>query len=176
HYATLPAASDLDVNVVLTGPHSPPKGGKFIYRGVLLETLYLSVDQVRSPDVVLGHYHLAGGFRTPSIILDPSGHLTALQAAVSRGYARRQWVRRRCAHARARILEQLAALNEADPFPDQVIGWLFPTGVTTHVLLVAGLQNPTVRRRYVAARELLADYGHLDLYEPLLALLGCAQM
>src|SRR5438034_10164895 len=68
--ATLPAASDLDVNVVLTGPHPPPKGGKFIYRGVLLETPYLSVDQVRSPDVVLGHYHLAGGFRTPSIILD----------------------------------------------------------------------------------------------------------
>jgi hypothetical protein len=26
--------------------------------------------------------------------------------------------------------------------------WLFPTGVTCHVLLVAALRNPTVRLRY----------------------------
>jgi hypothetical protein len=57
-----------------------------------------------------------------------------------------------------------------------VTAWLFATGVTTHVLLVAGLRNPTVRRRYLAARELLADYGRLDFYETLLELLGCAQM
>jgi hypothetical protein len=54
--------------------------------------------------------------------------------------------------------------------------WLFGTGVTTHVLLVAGLKNPTVRRRYLAARELLAEYGRLEFYEPLIQLLGCAQM
>jgi hypothetical protein len=41
---------------------------------------------------------------------------------------------------------------------------------------VAGLKNPTVRRRYVAARELLADYRRLDFYETLLELLGCARM
>jgi hypothetical protein len=44
------------------------------------------------------------------------------------------------------------------------------------VLLTAGLQNPTVRRRYVVARELLANYGELDFYERLLDLLGCAQI
>lgn len=44
------------------------------------------------------------------------------------------------------------------------------------MLLVAGLKNPTVRRRYVAARELLAEYGHLHFYETLLELLGCARM
>jgi hypothetical protein len=33
-----------------------------------------------------------------------------------------------------------------------------PTGVTTHVLLTAGLRNPTIRRRYQAVRALL---GHL---------------
>jgi hypothetical protein len=46
----------------------------------------------------------------------------------------------------------------------------------THVLLVAGLRRPTVKRRYVVARELLAEYGHLDLYEMLLETLGCAHM
>jgi hypothetical protein len=59
---------------------------------------------------------------------------------------------------------------------DQVTAWLFATGVTTHVLLVAGLRNPTMRRRYVAARDLLVDYGHLEFYETLLEVLGCAQM
>lgn len=174
--APLPATSDLDVNLVLTGPHPPDKRGKFVYRGVLLEVTYLSIEQLRSPDLVLSHYHLAGGFRTPSIILDPSGHLTELQAAVARGYAQRRWVRERCAHARDRVLEGLATLNECDPFHDQVMGWVFPTGVTTHVLLAAGLENPTVRRRYVAARELLANYGHPDLYGALLELLGCSEM
>jgi len=46
----------------------------------------------------------------------------------------------------------------------------------THVLLVAGLKNPTVRRRYMAAQELLAGYGLLGFYETLLEMLGCAQM
>ncbi len=174
--APLPVTSDLDVNLVLNGPEPLNKRGKFVYRGVLLEITYLSIDQMRSPDLVLGHYHLAGGFRTPSVILDPSGRLTELQAAVGRSFARRRWVSRRCAHARDRVLEGLAALNPSDPLHDQVIGWLFPTGVTTHVLLVAGLQNPTVRQRYVAARQLLAAYGHSDLYEPLLEALGCARM
>jgi hypothetical protein len=57
-----------------------------------------------------------------------------------------------------------------------VIGWLFPTGVTTHVLLDAGLRNPTVRSRYVAVRELLHDYGRPDVHETLLGMLGCATM
>src|SRR5919197_4968202 len=135
--AVLPPTSDLDLNVVFTGRAGPSKRGKVIYRGVLLDVTVLSVDQIGSPEIVLGHYHLAGGFRTPNIILDPSGQLTALQAAVSREFARCGWVRRRCQHARSRILEQLDALNAADPFHDQVIGWLFPTGVTTHMLLVA---------------------------------------
>ena len=174
--ALLPPTSDLDLNVVFSGRGGATKRGKFVHRGVLLEVTSLSLDDIGSPEIVLGHYHLAGGFRTPSIILDPSGRLTALQAAVSRDFAKREWVRRRCEHARSRILEQLAALNASNPFHDQVIGWLFPTGVTTHVLLVAGLQNPTVRRRYVAARGLLADYGHLAFYEELLELLGCARM
>src|SRR5437764_1336011 len=51
--------------------------------------------------------------------------------------------------------------------------WVSAAGVTTHVLLVAGLKNPTVRRRYAAVRELLADYDRLDFHETLLELLRC---
>ena len=174
--AVLPPTSDVDLNVVFTGRPQAITPSKFVYGGVLLGVTSLSVDELRSPEQVLGHYHLAGGFRTPSVILDPSGQLTALQRAVSRDFAMVEWVRRRCQHARSRVLHQLEAWNASDPFYDQVVGWLFPAGVTTHVLLVAGLQNPTVRRRYAAARELLENYGQLEFYEELLELLGCARI
>lgn len=172
----LPATSDLDIMIVLADSNLPDKPGKFVYRKVLLEVSHLPQDQIQSPEMVLGQYHLAGSFRSPGIIMDPSGYLTELQAAVAENYAKRQWVYRRCEQARNKVLYGFQAVDEAKPLPDQVLAWLFPTGVTTHVLLVAGLKNPTVRKRYVAVRELLAEYGHLDFYDVLLEMLGCATM
>lgn len=174
--AILPPTSDLDILIVLADADSSGKTGKLVYRDVMLEVSYLPHDQMRSPDLVLRDYHLAGSFRMASILADPSGQLARLQAAVARDYARRPWVKARCEHARAHVLRHLRSLSQPAPLHDQVIGWLFAAGVTTHVLLVAGLQNPTVRRRYVAARELLADYGHGDFCPSLLELLGCAGM
>ena len=174
--ANLPATSDVDVWVVHASPNPPDKLGKFIYRGVMLEVSYQPRAQLQSPDQVLGDYHMAGCFRTPSIILDASGELTKLEAAVSRDYAKRQWVYKRCEDAMNRVLRNLQNVSEAERFHDQVAAWLFANGVMTHVLLVAGLKNPTVRRRYVAAKALMEDYGHLDFYETLLETLGCAQM
>ncbi len=172
--AELPPTSDLDLMLVLDGPEPPVKPGKFSYQGVMLEVSYLPAEQVRSAEYVLGQYHLAGSFRYPSVILDPTGRLTDLNTAVGRDFARREWVVRRCQHARDRILSNLESIRADAPFPDQVTAWLFATGVTTHLPLVAGLQNPTVRTRYLAARTLLAQYGKLDFYEELLELLGCA--
>ncbi|NJO84547.1 MAG: hypothetical protein HC828_18440 [Blastochloris sp.] len=174
--ADLPATSDVDIMVVLADSEPPVKLGKFLYRAVLLEVSYLPQDQLQAPAQILGNYHLAGSFCTPSIIADPSGRLTPLQTAVARDYAKRQWVTKRCEHARDKVLNNLQALDEPAPFHDLVTAWLFAAGVVTHVLLVAGLKNPTVRQRYVAVRALLTDYGHLDVYQPLLELLGCAQM
>jgi hypothetical protein len=173
--AELPASSDLDVMVALDEPPRV-KLGKFVYHGVLLEISYLPAEQLESAERVLGSYHLAGSFRAASVIADPSGQLVPLQAAVARGYARRRWVRARCEDAQNNILRHLRSLDQPAPFHDHVTGWLFAAGVTTHVLLVAGMRNPTVRRRYVAARELLADYGRLDFHEELLELLGCRHM
>jgi len=171
----LPESSDVDVMVVSADP-PPVKLGKFRYRGVLLEISYMPSHQLQSADTVLGQSHLAGSFQSPSIIADPSGRLTQLQAIVSRDFAKRQWVEKRCEHARDKVLRNLKNLNASAPFHDQVLPWLFATGVTTHMLLVAGLKNPTVRRRYVATRELLADYGFLDFHETLLEMLGCERM
>ena len=174
--AQLSPASDFDIMVVLTDPKQAARRGKLTYRELVLEASYLSADQLRSPDLVLSDYHLAPSLRTAHILLDPSGHLTALQAIVGRDYASRQWVRRRCANARDKALRHLSLINESAPLHDHVIAYLFGTGVTTHILLAAGLRNPTVRARYVAVRELLADYGQVEFHETLLDLLGAVRI
>jgi len=174
--ADLATASDLDIMVVLADQNQAGRRNKFIYHGALLEVSYLRNDQLQAPEQVLSDYHLAPSFRTTKILFDPLGHLTPLLAAVSRDYAKRQWVRRRCANARDKILGFIRSINEEAALHDQVIACLFAAGITTHVLLVAGLRNPTVRARYVAARELLADYGQVEFHETLLETLGAAQI
>ena len=173
----LTTTSDLDIIVVLTAPYQASpcdklRSGKFRYGEILLEVSYLRSDQLQSSDLVLSDYHLAPSLRTTNILLDPSGHLTALRALVCRDYAKRQWVRQRCANARDKVLRYLRSIAEATTFHDQVIACLFAAGITTHVLLVAGLRNPTVRARYVAVRELLADYDDVEFHQTLLELLG----
>jgi hypothetical protein len=172
--ALLAETSDLDLIIVLEDSGARSKLGKVRYQGILLDVSSLTGDQLQSPDQVLGRYQIVGSFRTASIFADPTGRLTELQSAVARDYAKRRWVERRCEDARNNVLRYLQSLQEATLFHDQVTSWLFATGVTTHIVLVAGLRNPTVRKRYLAARELLADYGRLDAYEPFLELLGCA--
>ncbi|MGZ9586553.1 hypothetical protein [Paenibacillus marinisediminis] len=172
----LPAVSDIDVVIVTTEAEPPLKLGKFIYRGVLIEVTYLSWSQIASYEEVLRSYHLAGSFRVDTIIADPSGELRKLQALVSRHYAERVWVRRRCENVREKIVGGLQTIDPSAPLHDLVTSWLFPTGVTTHVLLVAALRNPTVRLRYLAARDVLIAYGRADFYPELLELLGCAHL
>ena len=167
----LPAPSDLDV--MLVGPPASPvlRTGKFRRDGVLIEASWLPRSEVRSPEYVLGQYQLAGSFRSPGIILDRDGHLARLQAVVGEQFAWRRWVRTRCAHARDKVLTGYR-LSADDSLPHQTMAWLFPAAICCHVLLVAGLRNPTVRRRYETTRDLLAEYGQLGLYDDLLGLIG----
>ena len=173
--AVLPATSDVDVMLVLAEPPSV-KLGKFLHDGVLLEVSHLAEAQVHSAEEVLGQYHLAPSFRTMGIIADPTRRLSEIYAVIDRDFAKRRWVFKRCVQAQDKIKRYCQRLEERQPFHAQATQWLFATGLTTHPLLVAGLRNPTVRKRYVAAKQLLVDYGHLDFHEELLALLGCAGM
>ncbi len=174
--AELPSGSDVDVVVVTTLDEPPQKLGKFVYRDALLEVTFLPLRQVAFAQDVLGSYHLAGSFREDTIIADVTGDLRVVQGTVSRHFAERMWVRRRCENARQKVEDTLHSIERAKPWHDQVMAWLFGTGITTHILLVAALRNPTVRRRYLAAHEVLVEYGHAGLYEDLLHLLGCAEM
>ena len=174
--AQVPSTSDVDIMVVLENANPPMKIGKMQYRDVLIEVSYLSRDRLASAEQVLGNFALAGAFHTPSVIADPSGQLRVLQQKVAQEYARREWVRRRTEHAAASVRTQAQALDELMPLHDQVSLTTFAAGLTTIVLLVAGLRNPTVRRRYATVRELLAEYGRLDFHEALLQLSGCSEM
>ncbi|WP_393062163.1 hypothetical protein [Streptomyces sp. LN549] len=174
--AELAPSSDVDVVVVTEEDTPPAKPGKLRYEDALLEISYVPWADLRDPDAVLSSYHLAGSFRTDAVIDDPTGTLRGLYAAVSPRFAERSQVRRRCLDARHRVESRLAAFDTSVPFHEQVPAWMFPTGVTTHVLLVAALRNPTVRLRYRAARDVLTTYGQPELYPELLALLGCADV
>jgi hypothetical protein len=171
-----PATSDVDVHVILESVGDTLKLGKFIYQGVLLEVSYIERDEFGSAEAVLGNAPFAAAFRFPCVILDPSGDLKALQEAVSRDYAKRCCVCVRVVRAASRLHHLAQSLDEAAPLHDQMTMCVFGAGIALYPLLAAGLKNPTVRKRYVAAREVLAEYGRLDFHEHLLALLGCAAM
>ncbi|WP_062105986.1 hypothetical protein [Bacillus niameyensis] len=171
----LPISSDIDIVIVTDEEEVPLKLGKLIYKGVLIEITYIAWKELQSAEHVLTAYHLAGSFRLDTIIVDPTGHLHKLQKEVSSQFSKRSWVRRRCENARKKVENGLQSIDPAVPWHDQVTSWLFPSGVTTHVILVAALRNPTVRLRYLAAREVLMEYGYTDIYEELLTLLGCVQ-
>jgi len=171
----LASSSDVDIMVVFADPPEM-KLGKFIYQDVMLEVSHLGWDQLQSAEQILGQHHMAGSFKGPSVIADPTGRLTELQIAVSFGYAKYNWVSKRCENAQNKVLTGIQNLKATDALHDQVNTCTFPAGVMTHVLLVAGLKNPTVRRRYSAVRALLAAYDQLDFHETLLEMLGCHQM
>lgn len=172
----LSPASDIDVVIVFANAAPALKLGKFMYQGTLIEVTYISWSQLSSVEAVLSSYHLAGSFRINTIIMDPTGQLSGLQTQVSRHFYELEWVRRRCENARERIENGLSLIDISSPLHDQVTSWLFPTGVTTHVLLVAALRNPTVRLRYFAVHDVLVEYGFTSIYEDLLTLLGCSQL
>jgi hypothetical protein len=160
---------------VLPEPIPPVKLGKVYHHGVLLDVTYLPAGQLASAEDVLSSYYLAGSFSRPSIVLDPNGRLQALTDTVSNEFPRRRWIVRRCEHGWSNATRHFGSMTANVPWHDRVMVWLFGTAAATIVLLSAGLRNPTVRTRYLAVRQLLADYGQSDQYESLLEDLGCSR-
>lgn len=170
----LTPGTDTDVMVVVGEETAKP--GKFVFHDVLLEVSLVPWTEVRSAAAILGDYHLAPSFRSGAILDDPTGELRRLQRCVVREYASRVWVARRLDMVQRKIVAGLDNMHPDAPFHQQVIEWVFPTGVTAHLILVAALRNPTVRKRYVAAKAVLTAYGLADRYPLLLHLLGCEAM
>jgi hypothetical protein len=170
--APLPPTSDLDVMVVVDIPDAPPKPGKMMVNGVLLEVTYLSMDDVADVQRVLGHYHLAPGVATARILADPSGRLETLRRETRRSFDDPEWIGRRVGMARDTVLERVGGIDSAAPLHVQAMSVLFAAGGVPHILLVAAGRNPTVRKRFEATRTLLEETGRGGDYGGLVALLG----
>ena len=173
--AEMSVTSDVDVMVLVDDGMAAGRR-KFRYGGALLEVTYLRKEQFALSEQVLRDYRVAPGFQTAKVLVDPSGELTRLRAEVSPNFAKWRWVRERCAHARREVAGKLESAENAAVQEDQAMACLFAAGITTHILLTSGMKNPTVRTRYVALRELLAEYGCGDFHEALLELLGAARI
>ncbi|MDL2233242.1 hypothetical protein LJC63_06645 [Ruminococcaceae bacterium OttesenSCG-928-L11] len=170
---TLPSWSDLDLLLVMEPADVPlQKPGKLRHRGVLLEASVISITQLTPPEQLLSTYEIAPSFRHPPL-WDPSGRLEAITATVSRRFAEPRWVQARCDAVYAKIRSGIQGYRRESQLLDTVNPWLFPAGICAHAVLVAARRNPTVRLRCLRAREVLAEWGALDLYDAMLALLGC---
>lgn len=172
--APIPATSDVDVIIVLRDPEIRRMPGKVRSGGVLLELSYLAADDIASPDRVLAHYHLGRSMAGTTILADPAGVLAPLQADVARRFADPEWIARRIAAATGTVHDRIDAIANHAPLETRFMSWLFAAGGVPHILLVAGLRNPTVRKRYLAVRDLLDETGPPDVYAALIDMLGCA--
>lgn len=171
---SLPVASDVDVVLVLEASQIPAKPGKLRHGGVLIEVTYLSRDDLADPQVVAETYVLAPSFARDTIIYDPTGLLRRVHQRVSARFADPELVQRRVDGVRAKSLSGLVGLGSSSPWHEQVNAWLFSSSLATHAVLVAGLRNPTVRLRFLAARQVLTAHRLDDFYPRLLSLNGCA--
>ena len=175
-HSKLPKSSDLDVLIILNQADIPMKPGKIVYQGVLLDVTYLPWAQFQNSERILGSYHLANSLKSKMILSDPTGELQKIQAKVADLFPKRMWVEARCEDALERITNNLDSHSNKTQWADQVMAWLFAAGVMTHVLLVADLQNPTVRLRYLNVKKLLRTYDLDHVYEELLDFLGCREL
>lgn len=163
--------SDIDLVLVVTG-EVPEKRGKVNVDGLALDVSYLARDAVADPARVARTFYLAPSFRTNAIVLDRDGQLGRVADHVRRVFADPPVLRDRCADVLERMDARLAAVAQARSWAERLLLWVFAASLPTQVLLVAGLRNPTVRLRYRATRELLADRGLAERYPELLAHLG----
>lgn len=163
----VPAGSDLDVMVV-----ADEEGclGKAFAGEIVIEGTVLAAGTALDAEAVLRDYHLAPGMTHGRIIDDPAGEIARAQAAVRERYADPETIGWRLDHVEARARATLASALEERPEAERVTAWLFGTGQLAHMVLVGGLENPTIRARYVRAGEVLGRAGEEVAYERLLRL------
>lgn len=185
--APFPTGKDVDLHLIYAagspaltahGPGLPIVeelfGGIAIEAGLKAETDY------GSAEVVLANPEIAYHLTVESVLYDPDGLLEALQGAVRRDYAQRQWATARLEHERRGLagafdLLQWARAKWGASGELNILG--YTTTFAAAAMQVAALQPPRMGGRvYLHLRESLEHYGRLDLYEELLAAQGLARL
>jgi hypothetical protein len=111
-----------------------------------------------------------------SIAYDPDGWLHRIQDRVRPEYGRLEWVLARIEHERDGLADALGLLPMARAMTGasgevNILGYTFT--YMAALLAVAALRAPRVGSRlFLHLRDLLTDYGRIDLYEEVLTVLG----
>ena len=171
-----------DVDLVMVWEKTPENipRGKLLYDGVIFDISHITFDDLGTHGSILSNYHRAYHFSRENVLHDPTGRLSLLQNMVSAEFAHPEWIRKRIDDAVRHdnnYLDRCQELYESSaPLSNQAGIAAFAAGIMVHVILAAALRNPTVRKRYVAARSVLSDRGNIGYYQRLLDFLGCRDM
>jgi hypothetical protein len=163
--------SDIDIHLIVDDAELRAKPGKFEYRGALLEVSIEPRSLIDDPESTLGTSAVAASIARHKILDDPECLLRPAFDWIAAEYPREHRAIERMDAIQASIARRVTSIDDSAPFHDQAM-WVFPAGVTTHLLLTAGLGNPTVRRRFVETRRLLEAYGEPEVLDRLLHFVG----
>jgi len=151
------------------------------YKGVLIEAGLKSVKEYGSAEAVLSNPEIAHHLLTDCILYDPDRLLGALSETVRLEYPRRKWVLARCAYEKIGLeqvfgyLLGMARATFGATREMQIVRY----GITfacSH-LCVATLQAPTTgSRASLRTRNILSQYGHADLYDEFLDVMGVSSI
>ena len=185
-------SSDLDVRIVLDreipstygDPTSEFMPRKLLCRGALLEPVYVSRKSHRDAATVMQDPFSAvalGCFTQPNVILDHTGDLEKLRKEVSDSFLKESWVKRRVSGASDMVSLLLeAALDHGGSLPGyaryfyrQVV-WFYGGAMplAAQIPCIASLHAMTLRKGFLASRELLRRRGRDHLYIALLEVMG----
>lgn len=181
--ARFPTYKDVDMHLIFD-EHSPLPDSRshFMnilevpFRGLIIEAGVKRVGEYASAEAVLANPEIAYHLATDSVIYDPHNLLASLHEQVKREYPRRKWVLARVEHERRGLSAALDRLPmaRATMGPGGALG-LLGYGMTFIAALfsVVTLQSPTTgSRMFLRLRDVVTAYGHPELYEEALAILG----
>lgn len=185
-----PDGSDVDVWVIVDAPVPDSvmnPGNRFATRklhfgGVTIERGFFPWAPMADPERVLGDPYLAPNLAPPVILADPSGRLRSLAEAVGPAFPRRSHVRRRIEAQLAsadRFCGWAASAAHQPPFHPLAIAPAQVAVAAQHAastVSMAALRQPSPRRSFARAGEILVRHGRAELFEELLRALGSASL
>lgn len=161
-------SSDVDVVVILEDVQAFWHK-KFLFEGFLLEISPIALGEFCSLEHILHTHYLAWGLSHEGILSDPTGRLRELHLEVKRRWQEKECLTARCEGFLQKV-EQGGIPTKA-PLQDKATAWAFGAGIAVFPLLTASGRNCTVRRRFSALREVLQEYGPMELMEELTGVL-----
>jgi hypothetical protein len=170
--------SDIDLYHVVSEEQDPGVRLRTLrHAGMLLQPSYHDRRWFTDAETVLANYVYAYHFSVPSLILDPSGRLTAIHQYVSERFAEPEQAARRCERIATEARnDHLPAMKQAPHLEDRVPAFLAAANLIRQLPIAASLKPPTVRRSCMLFTEIMVRLGHRPLAESLLELLGSAGM